>query len=118
MVEIWDVDPKDIYLMLHIQFYEVHKSYFKFKVRRLGVNNIAKLDQNYTRSINSNVNFYTKFNLNVLNAFGIITCGQTNTTTDKKISHMCVQFVGFSEECAISFGQFFKYANNSPAQNV
>jgi hypothetical protein len=31
------VDPKDIYLMLEIQFYEVHKSYFKFKVRRLEV---------------------------------------------------------------------------------
>ena len=37
MVDIKDVGPKDIYLMLDIQFYEVHKSYCKFNVRRLEV---------------------------------------------------------------------------------
>jgi hypothetical protein len=36
----------------------------------------------------------------------------------KKISHMCVQFVSFCEERVISFGLFFEYANNNPAQNV
>jgi len=31
---------------------------------------------------------------------------------------MCVEFVSFCEERVISFGLFFKYANNNPAQNV
>jgi len=76
------------------------------------------LDQNHIRSINFNVNSDTKFNLNLLNAFGIITCGQTKKRPTKTICHMYVQFVGFSEERVISFGLLFKYANTNQAQSV